>query len=196
MHLSPPVLHVRELPEFVSLMALDRSNWPRCLWHGLLPALSGAGERAPWASSVGQLACCDLERRLGAHPVDAAAFWTPLWRCLMLLIFGRMVVGRTSLSLVGFEVAGAGVYVPAPELAFEGAVWGVAEEYGDARLEHLHVLFMPVPGPPLTVQRAEFQGAIIALQSCLPCHLGIDNSMLLGQLAKLLDHGWLVKFLP
>ena len=45
-----------------------------------------------------------------------------LWKCLTLLIFGRMVVGRTTSSNGGFEVAGAGVYVPAPELAFAGAV--------------------------------------------------------------------------
>ena len=27
----PPLLHVRELPEFTSLMAHDKSKWPRCL---------------------------------------------------------------------------------------------------------------------------------------------------------------------
>ena len=43
-----------------------------------------------------------------------------------------------------FEVAGAGVYLPAAEVAFESAVWGVAEEYGDARLERRRV-FVPVP---------------------------------------------------
>ena len=37
-------------------------------------------------------------------------------------------------SLGGFEVAGAGVYLPASELAFENLVWGTVEEYGDARL--------------------------------------------------------------
>ena len=37
----PPLLYVRELPEFPSLMALDRSRWPRCLlWHGWLPGLT------------------------------------------------------------------------------------------------------------------------------------------------------------
>ena len=43
---------------------------------------------------------------------------------------------REDFSLIGgFEVDGAGVYVPAPELAFEGSVWGTVEENGDARLE-------------------------------------------------------------
>ena len=39
-----------------------------------------------------------------------------------------------------FSVAGAGLYLPAPELAMDGAVWGVAEEYGDARLQRCRVL--------------------------------------------------------
>ena len=39
----------------------------------------------------------------------------------------------------------AGVYLPASELAFDGSVWGSAEEYGDARLERCRA-FMPVTG--------------------------------------------------
>ena len=35
----------------------------------------------------------------------------------------------------GFEVAGAGVYVPDSEIAFDGLIWRTAEEYGGARLE-------------------------------------------------------------
>ena len=45
----------RELPEFAPLLARDRSHRPRCLlWHGLLPGLGVAGERDPWAASLGQ----------------------------------------------------------------------------------------------------------------------------------------------
>ena len=55
--------------------------------------------------------------------------------------------------------AGVGVYLPAPEEAFRGAIWSTAEEYGDARLDRCRA-FMPVPGPLQTVQRAEFWGAI------------------------------------
>ena len=65
----------------------------------------------------------------------------------------------------GFEVAGCGVYLPACEIAFESAVLGVAEEYGDARLERCRAS-VPVPGVLQTVERAEFYW---------PCHLGIDN---------------------
>ena len=59
-------------------------------------------------------------------------------------------------------------------LAFDGLIWGTAEEYGDARLERCRA-FLPVPGVMQTVQRAEFWGVIIALQAYWPCHLGIDN---------------------
>ena len=89
-------------------------------------------------------------------------------------------------------MAGAGVYVPAPELAFEGSVWSVAEECGDARLERCRA-FMPVPGPSQTVQRSEFWGAVIALQSCLPCHLGIDNLNVARSIGRLLDRCCLAK---
>ena len=64
-------------------------------------------------------------------------------------------------SLSGFEVAGAGVYLPASELALENLVWGTIEEYGDARLERCRA-FLPVPGVMQTVQRAEFWGAFLA----------------------------------
>ena len=47
--------------------------------------------------------------------------------------------------------------------------WGPAEEYGDARLERCRA-FLPVPGVMETVQRAEFWGATIVLQSCWLCH--------------------------
>ena len=103
---------------------------------------------------------------------------------------------REDFSLIGgFEMDGAGVYVPAPELAFDGAVWGVAEEYGDARLERCRA-FTPVPGALQTVERAEFWGAIIALQSFSPCHLGIDNLNVARSIGWLLDHGCLAKPLP
>ena len=38
-------------------------------------------------------------------------------------------------SVSGFEVAGARVHLPASELAFDGSVWGTAQEKGDADFE-------------------------------------------------------------
>ena len=48
----------------------------------------------------------------------------------------------------------------------------------------------------LVFQRAEFWGAILALQACYPCHLGIDNLNVSGTFGRLLDHGSLSKPLP
>ena len=105
-----------------------------------------------------------------------------------------MVAGDFS-SIGGFEVAGAGVYSPAPELAFEGSIWGTVEEYGDARLERCRA-FLPVPGVLQTVQRAEFRGATLALQAYWPCHSGIDNLNVARSIGRLLDRGSLIKPLP
>ena len=132
--------------------------------HGWLPGLSGAGERDLGATSFGDSAVGHLERCLGAYPVDFAG-WTPpeywdaddialeMWDLLDIWTDGCR---EDFSSARGFEVAGAGVYVPAPELAFESSFfWWVAEEYGDARLERCRA-FLPVPGVMQTVQRAEF----------------------------------------
>ena len=83
------------------------------------------------------------------------------------------------------------------EFAFDGLclVWGTAEEYGDARLEHCRA-FLPVPGVMQTVQRAEFCGAIVALQAYWPCHLGIDNLNVARSIGSLLDSGCLSQPLP
>ena len=108
---------------------------------------------------------------------------------------GLMVAERISLLLVALEVAGAGVYLPASELAFDNSVWGTVEEYGDARLERCRA-FLPVPGVLQTVQRAEFWGAIVALQAYWPCHLGIDNLNVVRSIGRLLDADCLAKPLP
>ena len=47
-----------------------------------------------------------------------------------------------------------------------------------------------------TVQRAEFWGAIVALQAYWPCHLGIDNLNVARTLGRLLDSDGLVQPLP
>ena len=85
-----------------------------------------------------------------------------------------------------------GVYLPSSEVAFDHSVWGTAEEYGDARLERCRAFF-PVPGAMQTVQRAEFLGAIFALQAYWPCHLGIDHLNVARSTGRLLDHDSLVK---
>ena len=201
----PPLQHVRDLPEIAYLMSLDRSKWPRSLlWHGWLPGLNGISTSNPWAASFGDLTSSHLERCLGAYPVDFADCWTPpdYWDAddIALEMPEHPNVWTEGSredfsSLGGFEVAGAGVYLPASGLAFENLVWGAVEEYGDARLERCRA-FLPVPGVMQTVQRAEFWGAILAMQAYWPCHLGIDNLNVARSIGRLLDHGSLNKPLP
>ena len=190
---------------FPYLLSLDRGKWPRCLlWHGWLPGLSCNGDRAPWAASFGQLACLELECRLGANQADCSGHWSPpeYWDAddVALEMSDHPNVwtdgSREDFSSVGgFEVAGAGVYLLASELAFDGSVWRTAEEYGDAGLERCRA-FMPVPGVMQTVQRAEFLGAIIAMQAYRPCHLGIDNLNVAWSLHRLLDRDSFGRPLP
>ena len=60
------------------LLSLDRSNCTRCLlWHGWLPGLNGISDNDRWAYSFGDLAFAELERCLGAYPVDFSCSWTP-----------------------------------------------------------------------------------------------------------------------
>ena len=87
------------------------------------------------------------------------------------------------------------MYLSASELAFGNLVWGTVEEYGDARLERCRA-FLPAPGVLQTVQRAEFWGAIVALQAYWPCHLGIDNLNVVRSIGRLLDADCLTKPLP
>ena len=196
---------MRELPELAVLMSLDRSNWPRCLlWHGWLPGLKDVGLRKPWALSFGDLASFHLGRCLGAYPVDFAGEWTPpeYWDAsdIALEVPDDPNVWTDGSredfsSLGGFEVAGAGVPLLASEIAFENSVWGTVEEYGDARLERCRA-FLPVPGILQTVQRAEYWGAILAMQAYWPFHLGIDNLNVVRSIGRLLDADCLAKPLP
>ena len=114
-------------------------------WHGWLPGLSGLSDRDPWANSFGDLESFHLERCHGAHP-GFDDCWTPpdYWDSADTALemsdhpnFWTDGSREDFSSVGGFEVAGAGVYLPASELAFEGLVWGTVEGYGDPRLERL-----------------------------------------------------------
>ena len=196
-----PLQHVRELPEFATLVSLDRRKSRCLLWHGWLPGRSGIRDSNPCASSFGDVAFSHLERCLGAYLADFSGSWTPpeYWDAddVALEMSDQPNIwtdgSREDFSSVGgFEVAGAGVYLPAAEVAFEGVVWGVAEEYGDARLERCRA-FLPVTGVMQTVQRAEIWGAIHAVQAYWPCHLGIDNPNVARTVGRLLDRDCLAK---
>ena len=110
---------------------------------------------------------------MGAYPVDFAS-WSPpeCWDADDIALEmpehpNIWTDGRREdfTPVGGFEVAGAGVYLPSSEVAFDYSVWRTAKEYGDARVERCRA-FLPVPGVMQTVQRAEFLG-------CFCCFAGV-----------------------
>ena len=72
----PPLVEIRENPEFHELMEMDKSFWPRCLlWHGWLPLLSGVNRGSPWALSLGEGAGNLLEVALGSYSSAFLLHW-------------------------------------------------------------------------------------------------------------------------
>ena len=62
-----PLVAVRESPEFHEIVSMDKAGWPRCLlWHGWLPALSGADDDVPWAVDADHVVGKRLEVALGS----------------------------------------------------------------------------------------------------------------------------------
>ena len=71
----PPLVEIRENPEFYDLMREDKSHWSRCLlWHGWLPVLSGTGGGSPWAVGA-DAAVYVLESALGSCSSDILQGW-------------------------------------------------------------------------------------------------------------------------
>ena len=74
----PPLVEIRENPEFHDLMRLDKENWPRCLlWHGWLPMLSGVCGASPWAADATESASYLLEVALGRYSSELISEWIP-----------------------------------------------------------------------------------------------------------------------
>ena len=92
------------LPLVAIIANLDKAVWPRCLlWHGWLPALSGADDGDPWAVDVADVASKRLEVALGSY-VDAPDVWSD----------GSLVSDASS----GIGIAGCGDYAHV-----SGAAW-------------------------------------------------------------------------
>ena len=72
----PPLVEIRENPEFHDLMRLDKTRWPRCLlWHGWLPMLSGVNGASPWAVDASESAAYLVEVSLGRYSADVLCSW-------------------------------------------------------------------------------------------------------------------------
>ena len=82
-----------------------------------------------------------MKGALGAYPVDFVGSWTPPdhWDAdgIALEMSDHPCIwadgGREDFSSIGgFEVAGAGVCLPATAIAFDSSILRTAEEHGDA----------------------------------------------------------------
>ena len=72
----PPLVEIRENPEFHDLMRLDKTRLPRCLlWHGWLPMLSGVNGASPWAVDASESAAYLVEVALGRYSSGLIAEW-------------------------------------------------------------------------------------------------------------------------
>ena len=72
----PPLVEIREHPEFHDLVDLEKSSWPRCLlWHGWLPLHSGVNGGSSWAGSPREGASNLLECAFGRYSSDALTEW-------------------------------------------------------------------------------------------------------------------------
>ena len=74
----PPLVEIRENPEFHDLIRMDKGHWPRCLlWHGSLPRLSGVNGASPWATIAVDCAGSLVESALGRYSSGLLAAWSP-----------------------------------------------------------------------------------------------------------------------
>ena len=72
----PPLVEIREHPEFHDLTEMDKTSWPRCLlWHGWLPLLSGINGGSPWAQTPAEGAVNLLECALGRYSSGQLTEW-------------------------------------------------------------------------------------------------------------------------
>ena len=190
----PPLVQIRENPEFHDLIQMDKGTWPRCLlWHGWLPALDIGGV---WATEPQGMATSVIENHLGGYSGDDLNGWSAndVWTAGVragalsanpdVWTDGSLVQDRFS----NIRCGGAGVF------AFcSGADWF---HRSGGHLELLppdldtgterSMLYFSIPKPLQTVQRAELWGVIAALQASKPVHLGVDNANVVRHVDRVL----------
>ena len=67
----PPLVEIRENPEFHDLMREDKAYWPR------FPMLSGVNGASPWAADASESAGYLVEAALGRYSSGLLAEWSP-----------------------------------------------------------------------------------------------------------------------
>ena len=200
----PPLVEIRESPEFHDLMREDKAHWPRCLlWHGWLPMLSGVNSASPWAADASESAGYLVEVALGRYSSDLLAVWRPtdeydeveaaslmpdhpnVWTDGSL--DGSLVLDR----ITGVFSSGAGFFAHQTEDCWSGRRWGDVDRVRPEGEIQSCRGFCSVPGPLQSVQRAEMCCVILALQSFFAVHSGDDNLGVIRHVVRLLDghHG-------
>ena len=162
----PPLVEIRQHPEFHDLMEVDQSNWPRCLlWHGWFPLLSGVDGASPWAEDPVDGAGNLLEYALGPYTSGLFDDWqlpvgfdaegaaenvaaTPdVWAD------GSLVEDKVS----GACSSGSGFFSGRTSLLWTNRWWGhLDDDLGGEMLVGSCRGFCSLPGPLQSVQRAEF----------------------------------------
>ena len=190
----PPLVEIRDNPEFHDLMREDKAHWPRCLLrHGWLPMLSGLMvlllgllmllrvhfylvETALGRYSSGLVSEWSLPDAFDADEVSARVPDAPkVWSD------GSLVLD----SVTGVSAAGDGMFAHQSDLCWSNRRWGHVDRVQSVCVAH-SCRVLSVPGPLQTVQRAELWGVIVALQSSDGVHVGVDN---LAALLELVTDG-------
>ena len=164
---SPPLVEVRENPEFFSPTSQDHTKWPRCLlWRGWLPGLSSLTFGTPFAVAACDVPCNNLEVTLGS-PVPRGVLIAPDLDYMAEAVPTHPNVwsdgSRDAVQHVDVEVAGCRVFTHAPASIFDKRNWGHAQDL-DVEHEGRSGIFASDPTP-------------------------FDNLNVLGGVAKLIDRG-------
>ena len=73
----PPLVEIRENPEFHDLIRMDKGHWPRCLlWHGWLSMLSGVNGAFPWAAGASEGVGYLVDAALGCYSSGMITEWS------------------------------------------------------------------------------------------------------------------------
>ena len=192
----PPLVEIRENPEFHDLMRMDKTHWPRCLlWHGWLPMLSGCNGVSPWAGTASESAHYLVEAALGDYSSRLVSDWSPpdgydpvAVSCIVpdypnVWTDGSLVLDEVA----GISSSGSGFFADHAASFWDVRSWG--------QVDLIHPFgnvpscrgFCSVPGLFQSVQRAELWGVILALQSSGAVHLGVDNLGVVRHVGRLLD---------
>ena len=165
---------------------MDKGHWSRCLlWHGWLPLLSGVNGASPWAADASESAGNMLEAALGSYSSRILSEWSVPEEFDAAGAAARMPdVPKvwTDGSLVLDEVtgvfsSGSGFFAQQTGFCWSARRWGHVDRVRPDGGEGLSCRgFCSVPGPLQTVQRAEFWGVILALQSSGAVHFGSSHS--------------------